>query len=79
MTAGAEIDLVIKMPSSAIWAVEIKHGTAPKLSKHYHQTCDDIGATQKYIVYGGDDEFPVGDNIKMISLQKLLHKIRSSQ
>jgi len=40
--AGAEVDLVIKMPSSEIWAIEIKHGVAPKLGKHYSQTCNDM-------------------------------------
>ena len=73
--AGAEIDLVIKMPSSEIWAVEIKHGTAPRLTQHYSQTCDDVGATHKYIVYGGDDEFPVGDTT-VISLPLLMQKLR---
>jgi predicted AAA+ superfamily ATPase len=46
-SAGAEIDLVIKMPNAGIWAVEIKHGIAPKLGKHFHQTCEDVGATRK--------------------------------
>lgn len=76
-TAGAEIDLVIKMPSSEVWAVEIKHGVAPKIPKHYSNTCDDVGAAQKYIVYGGDDEFPVGDDVRVISLPKLMNKIQS--
>ena len=49
---------VVKLPSSEIWAVEIKYGVAPKLNKHYSRICDDAGATQKYIIYGGDDEFP---------------------
>jgi predicted AAA+ superfamily ATPase len=78
-SAGAEIDLVIKMPSSEVWAVEIKHGVAPKLGKHYSQTCDDVGATKKYVVYGGDDEFPVGDDVSVISLSKLMNKIHSEQ
>ena len=73
--AGAEIDLVIKMPSSEIWAVEIKHGTAPKLGKHYSQTCDDVGATRKYIVYGGEDEFPVGD-VTVLSLARLMQQLQ---
>jgi predicted AAA+ superfamily ATPase len=77
--AGAEIDLVIKMPNREIWAVEIKHGVAPKLGKHYSQTFDDIGATHKFIVYGGDDEFPVGDNIWMISLPKIMEKLTAPQ
>lgn len=74
--AGAEIDLVIKMPSSEIWAVEIKYGVAPKLGKHYSQTCDDVGATRKYVVYGGDDEFPVGNDVSLISLQRLMRKLQ---
>lgn len=76
--AGAEIDLVIKMPSSEVWAVEIKHGTSPKLDKHYSQTCDDVGATQKYVIYGGDDEFSVGRNVTVISLLKFMRKLQSN-
>ena len=75
--AGAEVDLVIKMPSSEIWAIEIKHGVAPKIGKHYNQTCDDVGATHKYILYGGDDEFPVGNDVKVISLPGLMDRLHS--
>ena len=73
--AGAEVDLVIRMTSSEIWAIEIKHGVAPKLGKHYSQTCDDVGATHKYILYGGDDEFPVGNDVKIISLSGLMERL----
>lgn len=74
--AGAEIDLVLKMPSSEIWAIEIKHGVAPKLGKHYSQICDDVGATRKYVVYGGNDEFPVGDDVMVMSLAGIVEKLR---
>lgn len=74
--AGAEINLVIKMPSSEIWAVEIKYGVAPKIGKHYSQTCDDVGATHKYILYGGEDEFAVGSDINVISLPGLMERLR---
>lgn len=77
--AGAEIDLVIKMPNAEIWAVEIKYGVAPKIGKHYSKTCDDVGATHKFVVYGGDDEFPIGDNVWMISLPRIIEKLNSSQ
>ncbi len=74
--AGAEIDLVIKMPSSEIWAVEIKYGHTPTLGKHYKQTFTDVGATHKYIIYGGDDEFSKGDNVTMLSLSKFIQKLQ---
>ncbi|MDZ7782327.1 MAG: DUF4143 domain-containing protein [Halioglobus sp.] len=75
--AGAGIDMVITMPSSETWAVEVKHGVAPKIGKHYSNTCDDVGAARKYILYSGDDEFSVGNDVKIISLARLMEKLRS--
>ncbi|MYG13842.1 MAG: ATP-binding protein [Gammaproteobacteria bacterium] len=75
--AGAGVDLVVKMPSSEIWAVEIKHGLAPKLGKHFSQTCDDVGATRKVVVYGGDDEFPVANSVQVMSLPRLMDRLHS--
>ena len=77
LVGTAEIDLVIKMPSSEIWAIEIKHGVAPKINKHYNQTCDDVGAKHKYILYGSKDEFPAGNDIKIISLPGLMERLHS--
>jgi predicted AAA+ superfamily ATPase len=73
--AGAEIDMVIRMPSSEIWAVEIKYGTAPKLGRHFSSICDDVGATRKYVIYGGDDEFPVSSDVTVISLPRFMKKL----
>ena len=73
--AGAEIDLVVKMPDSGIWAIEIKHGSAPKLGRHFMRSCDDVGATERYVVYGGDGEFPVGGGVRVISLPGVMERI----
>ncbi|MCY4052713.1 MAG: ATP-binding protein [Hyphomicrobiales bacterium] len=78
-SAGAEIDLIIKMPNAEVWAVEIKHGATPNLGKHYSRTCDDVGTTRKYVVYGGDNEFSVGDGVRVISLPKIMEELISFQ
>ena len=78
-SAGAEIDLVLKMPNAEIWAIEIKYGLAPKLAKHFNQSCDDIEATKKYLVYSGDDEFPIKDGTWVISLAGIMQKIINAQ
>lgn len=71
--AGAEIDLLIKFSSNEVWAIEIKSGSAPRIRKErFNQACQDVNATRKYVVYGGDDEFPIGDGVTVISLRKLL-------
>lgn len=56
--------------------LEIKHGVAPKMGKYDSQTCEDIGVTKKYIVYGGNDEFPVGKDVTVISLARFMQKLQ---
>ena len=75
--AGAQIDLVIKLPSAETWAIEIRHSVAPQPGRYYSRTCDDVGATAKYIVYGGTDEFPISEDITVISLPRLLQKLHT--
>jgi hypothetical protein len=41
----------------------------------FNQTCEDIGATRKFVVYGGDDEFPAGHGATVISLRGLMNKL----
>lgn len=73
--AGAEIDLVLKISSMKLWAIEIKHGVAPKIKPSFHQASEDIKATDKFIVYGGSDEFQIDKNTTIISLPKMMNKL----
>ena len=75
--AGAEIDLVIDLPGPEIWAIEIKYGVAPKPGRHFSRSAADIGARHGFVVYGGDETFPVGDNITLISLPEMMRKLRA--
>ena len=70
--AGAEIDLLIRLSASEMWAVEIKYGSAPKPSKHFSPSCADIGVSRKFIVYSGTEEFPLRDDVTAISLPGLM-------
>ena len=74
--AGAEIDLLIKFSSKELWAIEIKSGVAPQIKKGFYQACDDVKATKRYVVYGGDDSFPISNDTTVISIVKLLQKIQ---
>ncbi len=77
-TAGAELDLVIKLGGETI-AIEIKYGLTPKNSKGYHRSCAEVSATQKYIVYSGNDKFPIGDETYVISLEEIMQKLALSE
>lgn len=74
---GTEIDLVLELSATELWAVEIKHGLAPKIRTRFHRACEDIKARRKFIVYGGNDEFPIEKHTTVISLPGLMEKLRS--
>ena len=76
-TTGAEIDLLIRFGFNNIWAIEIKYGVAPKISKAFGPTCNSLGINRKFVVYGGEEEFPIGDDTTMISLPRLMQKIQN--
>ncbi len=75
--AGAEIDLLITLPGQELWAVEIKSGVAPKITKGFHLACQDVKATRKYVVYGGEDEFPIAKDTTVLSLKGMLVKLQA--
>lgn len=73
--AGAEIDLVLKLSSRELWAIDIKHGMVPQVKSGFHQGAKDINATEKFVVYGGDDEFTIKNDTTVISLPGLMARL----
>ncbi len=73
--AGAEIDLLLKLPGNQLWAIEVKSGMAPKVTKGFHLACNDVGATHKFVVYGGEDEFPAEQGTTVLSTRKIMEKL----
>ncbi|HEY5328127.1 MAG TPA: ATP-binding protein [Mucilaginibacter sp.] len=76
-SAGAEIDLVIEKNEKTMYAIEIKRSLAPSVSKGFYLGCEDIGATHRYLVYPGNEKFPVGKNITAISLLDMMDDLLS--
>ena len=61
-SAGAEIDLILEMGARhGIWAIEIKRSRAPRIEKGFRIALDDIKPTHAFVVYGGNDGFPMGN------------------
>lgn len=75
--AGAELDLVLRLPGDAIWAIEIKRATAPKVSRGFHLAVDDIKADRKILVYAGEREIPTSDGLRAMSLAAAVGQLRN--
>ena len=70
-SAGAEIDLVLELPGKhGRWAVEIKRGLSAKASKGFHAAYSDLEPRRAFIVYSGEDRYPIGDNIEAIGVRQ---------
>jgi predicted AAA+ superfamily ATPase len=70
--AGAEIDLVLEMPSSEIWAIEIKSGLKVSPTKGFYTAVEDIKSHRNFIVYGGQERYPIAKNIEVLSLGHMM-------
>ncbi len=67
-SAKAEIDLVLEGPDKQVWAIEIKRSLAPTVSKGFYYACDDIKATHKFVIYPGNDAFPLSNGVEVMGL-----------
>jgi len=72
---GSEMDLVLELPGGRKWAIEIKLGLSAKPEKGFYQACEDIQPDRSFIVYSGDEHYPVGEKVEIISLRKLMQAL----
>lgn len=70
--AGAEIDLVLKLPGKQdLWAIEVKRGLAARPQKGFYLACDDLGPVRSFVVYSGEERYPLKGGAEAISLREL--------
>ena len=77
-SAGAEIDLVLAWPDGSLWAVEFKRSLAPKLERGFHNACDDLKPHRKWVVYPGQEAYPLAADIQAVPLRLLCEALRNS-
>lgn len=76
-SAGAECDLLITFPDQKTWAIEIKRNQAPSLAKGFYFAQSDIKPEASYVVYPGQETYPLDETVQAISLinfMKLIDK-----
>lgn len=71
-----EIDLVLHTPDSEIWAIEIKRKSAPKLGRGFFEACKDMKATHKWLIYAGNERYPLQNEVEVIGLTGFLEEVR---
>ena len=72
---GAEIDLVLARGGRPHIAIEIKRSSAPSLSKGFAISCDDLRIEERYLVYPGNETFPIRHDTQVIGLAELMERV----
>jgi len=74
--AGAEMDLVLEHADGSLWAIEIKLGLAPKLTKGFYNALEDLKPAKAFVVYAGSDRYPINELAEVVGLQGLLSELK---
>ena len=76
-SAGAEIDLLLELPAGELWAVEIKRGLVPGLEKGFHHARADLKPARSFVVYSGEDRYPLAEGVEVIGLRSMAEILSS--
>jgi predicted AAA+ superfamily ATPase len=76
-SGGAEVDLVLELPGGKKWAIEIKSGKAPKVSRGFYSALEDLEPDEAFVVHSGDEAYPVSEGVLAIPLHQLQERLIS--
>ena len=76
-SGGAEIDLLLAWPGGALWAVEIKRSLSPKVERGFHSACEDLKPACKWVVYPGQEAYPLAPDIQAVPLHQLCARLHA--
>jgi predicted AAA+ superfamily ATPase len=74
--AGAEIDMVIISAQQKPIAVEIKYSSTPNLSKGFWNAFEDLGCEIGYVIYPGNESYPLGRGVSTLPVGEIDRIIR---
>jgi predicted AAA+ superfamily ATPase len=75
-SAGAEIDLVLELGKNECWAIEVKRGSTPQVTRGFHTACVDLQASRRLVIYPGMDNFSLGQGIEVMGLLQAITELQ---
>ncbi len=77
--AGAEIDRLLSHLGGEIWTIEITRSSSPTVEKGFHSACAFLKPKYGFIVYPGEERFPLGKEMEAIRLRALAQFLRRAR
>jgi predicted AAA+ superfamily ATPase len=76
-SSGAEVDLVLSWVDGREWAIEVKRTLAPKIERGLRSAIADIEPERSFVVYPGEERYPLASEVEAISLPQLCAELSS--
>ena len=67
-SAGAEIDLLLEIPSHGLWAFDIKRGLSSRPEKGFHIACRDLRPARSFAINAGAGRYRVSQDLEAAGL-----------
>ncbi|WP_108681786.1 ATP-binding protein [Methyloceanibacter sp. wino2] len=64
----AEIDLILELPRSGFWAIEVKLGDKPEVQRGSVTAAETVGASRRIVVHSGPETFAARDGFEAMPL-----------
>ncbi len=77
-SGGAEIDLLLSFPGGRLWAIEVKRSLAPRPERGFHSACADLAPERRFVIYPGEESYPLGDDVQALSLLALTRTLKEA-
>jgi predicted AAA+ superfamily ATPase len=76
---GAEIDLLLESGGGPALAIEVKRSSDPAVPRGLVRACESLGLKQHYILYSGQERFPLRHGVTAISLVELAARLAAGE
>jgi predicted AAA+ superfamily ATPase len=76
---GIEIDLILTLPGSKRWAIEIKRSSIPGVERGFHLACADLKPNRCFVVYPGNERYALDANTEAIALGDLARALQAAE
>ncbi len=70
-SAGAELDLLLFDNKNNRIGIEVKYSAAPRISKGFWNAYKDLSCKKGFVVYPGNDSYPLGNNVYTLPVKNL--------
>lgn len=73
--SGAELDVLLTWRSKR-YGIEVKYADAPTVTRSMRVAMDDLKLGRLWVVYPGEESYPLDQRIEVTSLAGVMQKLR---